>query len=58
MKWKYRCEVCGCYMDPGEGWICEDCKQERENKKKCIELGKQEQEKRICLTRRSDSNIY
>ena len=29
MKWKYKCKVCGCYLDPGEGWICEDCRKER-----------------------------
>ncbi len=21
----YRCLVCGCYLDPGEGRICEEC---------------------------------
>ncbi len=21
----YRCVVCGCYLDPGEGRICEEC---------------------------------
>lgn len=21
----YRCSVCGCYLDPGEGRICEEC---------------------------------
>lgn len=25
----YRCSVCGCYLDPGEGRICEDCQNER-----------------------------
>lgn len=22
----YRCTVCGCYLDRGEGRICEDCR--------------------------------
>lgn len=21
----YRCDVCGCYLDPNEGFRCEDC---------------------------------
>lgn len=21
----YRCDVCGCYLDPGEGRVCDDC---------------------------------
>lgn len=35
----YRCAVCGCYLDPGEGRICEDCK-----KKKPQQTGKHLQE--------------
>lgn len=22
----YRCDACGCYLDPGEGRRCEDCR--------------------------------
>lgn len=25
MSWKYTCGVCGCYLDPGEGRICDEC---------------------------------
>lgn len=24
-KHPYRCRICGCYLDPGEGRICSDC---------------------------------
>lgn len=30
----YRCDVCGCYLDPGEGYICEDCREEEERRSK------------------------
>ena len=30
MIWKYKCSVCGGYLDPGEGRICDDC-QEKKN---------------------------
>ena len=26
MKNWYQCKRCGCYLDPGEGDICEDCR--------------------------------
>ena len=22
---RYRCSECGCYLDPGEGRLCEEC---------------------------------
>lgn len=22
----YRCDICGCYLDPGEGRICDECR--------------------------------
>lgn len=28
MNW-YRCDICGCYLDPGEGKTCQDCLQEQ-----------------------------
>lgn len=31
MKW-YRCQECGCYLDPGEGGLCEDCQAARRRK--------------------------
>lgn len=24
---RYRCDACGCYLDPGEGRQCEECDQ-------------------------------
>lgn len=32
---KYRCRICGCYLDPGEGDICEDCKEEEKGPQRC-----------------------
>ena len=26
------CEVCGCSLDPNEGYICSDCKEQQNNK--------------------------
>lgn len=23
----YRCDICGCYLDPGEGLLCDECRQ-------------------------------
>lgn len=25
MKHQYRCDSCGCYLDPGEGLLCDEC---------------------------------
>lgn len=33
-KHPYRCSVCGCYLDPGEGRICSDCQAEERGKAK------------------------
>lgn len=27
MKWLYKCDACGCYLDPGEGLLCDDCRE-------------------------------
>ena len=27
MKWLYKCDSCGCYLDPGEGLLCDDCRE-------------------------------
>lgn len=26
MKNNYRCDICGCYLDPGEGRTCDECR--------------------------------
>lgn len=28
MKNRYRCDSCGCYLDPGEGMLCDECREE------------------------------
>lgn len=36
MRW-YKCDFCGCYLDPGEGRTCEECRkyaEQRANKRK------------------------
>lgn len=35
----YRCDICGCYLDPGERRMCEDC--QRTESKKVIGLNHQ-----------------
>lgn len=30
----YRCDTCGCYLDPGEGRICEECRAKNRRKGK------------------------
>lgn len=27
MKHSYRCDACGCYLDPGEGLLCDECRE-------------------------------
>lgn len=27
----YRCDICGCYLDPGEGGRCDECRRETRN---------------------------
>ena len=27
MKHQYRCDQCGCCLDPGEGHICDECRE-------------------------------
>lgn len=24
---RYNCDMCGCYLDPGEGLLCDECRQ-------------------------------
>lgn len=26
MTHSYRCDSCGCYLDPGEGLLCDECR--------------------------------
>lgn len=32
MDWKYKCDGCGCYLDPGEGLLCEECRERTQQK--------------------------
>ena len=32
MRW-YHCQNCGCYLDPGEGDLCDECKRARKEGK-------------------------
>ncbi len=32
--WNYRCDNCGCYLDPGEGRLCDDCREKEEQEEK------------------------
>ena len=32
MKNLYKCDICGCYLDPAEGRRCEDCRKEEKQK--------------------------
>ena len=34
MKNWYKCDMCGCYMDPGEGLLCEDCREDMRRRMK------------------------
>lgn len=27
MKHPYRCDSCGCYLDAGEGLLCDECRE-------------------------------
>lgn len=33
MNW-HKCDVCGCYLDPGEGRTCDDCMERQRRQKK------------------------
>lgn len=28
MMHSYRCDSCGCYLDPGEGLLCDECREQ------------------------------
>lgn len=43
----HECRICGCNLDPGEGLICDECKQkELEEKRKREELNKNKGEEK------------
>lgn len=40
MAWNYKCDSCGCYLDPDEGLLCEECRariRERTKKRKKLD---------------------
>lgn len=37
----YRCDSCGCYLDPGDGRLCEECKESIMRKKKFLDSVKE-----------------
>lgn len=30
----YQCDTCGCYLDPGEGRVCDECQQMEAERRK------------------------
>lgn len=34
--YEYRCESCGCYLDPEEGRVCEECLSKERKKPKVM----------------------
>lgn len=34
---RYRCDICGCYLDPAEGRTCEECRADRKRKQQKAE---------------------
>lgn len=32
MNWRYKCDICGCCLDPGERLRCDGCRQEARKK--------------------------
>lgn len=35
---KYQCEVCRCYLDPGEGFLCDECRDKMQKRIRNIEI--------------------
>lgn len=29
---RYQCEECGCNLDPGEGKLCDECRERKKNR--------------------------
>lgn len=40
----YRCDICGCYLDPGEGRTCDECQQREAEQRKQHFKGEMEYE--------------
>lgn len=40
MRWneRYKCDICGCSLDPGEGSICSDCKEKQKRMENIISI--------------------
>lgn len=32
MNWRYKCDSCGCFLDPGEGFLCDECREKTRKK--------------------------
>ncbi len=45
MRW-YQCDICGCYLDPGEGSLCDECREKRDRalKKRMSDFKEEEME--------------
>lgn len=41
MRYMNRCGNCGCYLDPGEGHICEECLEKMEQRRKQLWIHRQ-----------------
>lgn len=33
----YRCDMCGCYLDPGEGLLCDECRDDMRQRSRASE---------------------
>lgn len=31
---RYQCDACGCYLDPGEGLLCDECREKMRHRVK------------------------
>lgn len=40
MNW-YRCNRCSCYLDPGEGQLCEECLEQQ--KQRVLRIGQSQE---------------
>lgn len=34
---RYQCDECGCYLDPGEGRVCDECQRKAEQRHRIVE---------------------
>ena len=42
---RYRCEGCGCRLDPGEGSLCEECRADLEKQAAALPVREVNQER-------------